>query len=121
MAASFPSFSSHRISILVSPAGRFLVCRDCKLSFDFPDGARYGATAKRFEFHSCGSSERRFVIVRYEGKVPVMAACAKCEHKFFTPSTFARDPIGAEQYLANKFDLHRCEEPHHRLFRSNPA
>jgi hypothetical protein len=52
------------------------------------------------------------VIARYEGKVPVMAACANCEHKFFTPSsTFERDPIGAEQYLAGKFDLHRCEDP----------
>ena len=51
------------------------------------------------------------MLVRYEGKVPVMAACAKCKYKFFTPSsTFERDPIGAEQYLATKFDLHRCEE-----------
>jgi hypothetical protein len=111
-ASSLPSPSSHRISILMSPAGRCLQCRDCSLSFDFPDGAQYRATAKQFESHSCGSSERRYVIVRYEGKVPVLASCAKCEHRFFTPSsTFERDPIGAEQYLANKFDLHRCEDP----------
>ena len=109
-ARSFSSPSSHRISILMSPAGRFLLCRDCELRFQFPDGVKYGAIAKQFEFHSCGSTERRFVIVRYEGKVPVLASCAKCNHKFFTPSSaFARDPIGAEQYLASKFDLHRCE------------
>jgi hypothetical protein len=108
-ASSFPSFPSHRISILMSPAGRCLQCRDCTLSFDFPDGARYGAIAKQFEFHSCSSTERRFVMVRYERKVPVMASCAKCKHKFFIPSsTFAGDPIGAEQYLASKFELHRC-------------
>jgi len=108
-ASTPPSLSPHRISILMSPAGRCLQCRDCSLSFDFPDGAPYGLVAKQFEFHSCGSSARRFVIVRYEDKIPVLASCAKCEHKFFTPSsTFARDPIGAEQYLVAKFDLHRC-------------
>jgi hypothetical protein len=108
-ASSFPSRSSHRIIILMSPAGRFLLCSDCKLSFQFPDVAQYGTIAKQFEFHSCGSSERRFVILKHERKVPTMASCAKCQCKFFKPSsTFERDPIGAEQYLANKFDLHRC-------------
>jgi hypothetical protein len=111
LASSCASPSSHRIGILMSPAGRSLVCSDCKLSVQFPDGAQYGATAKQFVFHSCGSTERRFAILRYEGKVPVMASCMKCKHRFFTPSsTFARDAIGAEQYLASKFDLHRCEE-----------
>jgi hypothetical protein len=111
-ASSSPPPSPHRISILMSPVGRCLQCRDCRLSFDFPDGAQYGAIASQFEFRSCGSTDCRFVIVRYEGKVPVMASCAKCEHKFFTPSsTFAPDAIGAEQYLVHKFDPHRCEEP----------
>jgi len=32
--------------------------------------------------------ERSFVILRYEGRVPAMACCAKCQHKFFTPSAF---------------------------------
>jgi hypothetical protein len=108
-ATSFPSFSSHCISIVMFPAGRFLLCKDCELSFQFPDGMKYGAVAKQFEFHSCGSAERRFVMLKHEGKVPAMASCAKCQRKFFTPSrTFKHDPIGAEQYLANRFDLHRC-------------
>jgi hypothetical protein len=111
-ASSLPFFSPHRISILMSPAGRFLLCRDCKLSFQFPDGMRYGAIAKQFEFHSCGSTERRFAILKHKDKVPAMASCANCQRKFFTPSRiFECDPIGAEQYLANKFDLHRCQEP----------
>ena len=111
MSASSSLSPCHRISILMSPLGRFLVCRDCKLSFQFSDGAQYGVIARQFEFHSCRSSERRFVIVRNE-KVPVMASCSKCERKFFTPtSTFERDAVGAEQYLAHKFDLHWCEEP----------
>jgi hypothetical protein len=37
-----------------------------------------------------------------------MAGCAKCQRKFFTPSTFSRDPLGAEWYLLSKFDLHGC-------------
>ena len=53
-------------------------------------------------------TERGFVIIRYEGEVPVMASCAKCQLKFLTPATFARDAIGAEEYLARKFDLHGC-------------
>src|ERR1700722_5453446 len=111
-ASSFPSRSSHRIIILMSPAGRFLLCSDCKLSFQFPDGMKYGAIAKQFEFHSCGSTERRFAILKHKGKVPEMASCDNSQRKFFTPPrTFECDPIGAEQYLANKFDLHRCQEP----------
>jgi len=39
-----------------------------------------------------------------------MASCAKCERKFFTPATFARDSVGAEEYLGQKFDVHECEE-----------
>jgi hypothetical protein len=119
--SSSPSPSSHRISILMSPAGRFLLCRDCKLSFEFPDGVQYGVIAKQFEFHSCGSTERRFVILKHGGMVPAMASCAKCQRKFFTPSpTFERDAIGAEQYLANKFDLHLCEGPKIKQTRPGP-
>jgi len=110
---------SHRIAILMSPAGRFLLCRDCQLNFEFPAGARYDATAKQFDFQQCRSPaprienvvpyrERRFVIVRYEGKVPVTASCTNCQRAFFTPPTLARDPSGAEQYLGQKFDVHDC-------------
>ena len=117
--ASLPP--SHRLSILMSPAGRFLQCRDCLLSFEFPVGARFDATAKQFSAQLCSSPgpriesvlphrERHFVIVRYEGKVPVMASCTSCQRKFFTPATFARDASGAEQYLGQKFDVHDCPE-----------
>jgi hypothetical protein len=55
-------------------------------------------------------AERRFVILRYVGTVPAMASCAKCDRKFSTPTTILRDAIGAERYLAHKFDLHQCPE-----------
>ena len=108
----------HRIGILMSPAGRFLECADCQIGFEFPEGAEFGAIAKQFESHLCGPpigilgwrTERRLVIVRHEGKVAAMASCAKCQLKFFTPATFARDPVGAELYLLDKFDLHECRE-----------
>ena len=119
----------HRIGILMSPTGRFLECRDCQISFNFPDGAQFGSIAKQFESHLCGSpngipgwrTERGFVIMRYEGEVPAMASCAKCQLKFFTPATFARDTVGAEEYLARKFDVHYCpaeieERNRRRLF-----
>jgi hypothetical protein len=116
----------HRIGILMSPVGRFLECTDCKRSFIFPEDALFDAVAKQFESHPCGSpvripdwraadimtlpnrSERRFVILRYDGRVPAMASCVKCDRKFFTPATFARDAIGAEEYLGQKFDAHQC-------------
>jgi len=108
----------HRIGILMSPAGRFLECADCQIGFKFPDGTQFGAIAKQFESYLCGPpigipdwrTERRFVIVRHEGKFPAMASCAKCQLKFFTPATFARDAVGAELYLLDKFDLHECKE-----------
>ena len=129
MPASSPSPPSlHRIGIVMSPSGRFLECQDCKLSYVFPDGAQSGTIAKQFESHLCisplrvsasqiqssipnphvPSSECGFVILRYEGKVPAMASCAKCGLKFFTPATFARDAVGAYEYLGQKFDLHVC-------------
>ena len=102
------------------------------MSFTFPDGTQFGKVAKLFEPYSCSSPiripdwlienivkdgapvpnrpERRFVIVRYEGKVPAMASCTKCARKFFTPTTLARDAVGAEEYLGKKFDAHECEK-----------
>lgn len=115
-AASSP-LPRHRIGILMSPEGRFLECAACQISFKFPDGAQFDVIAKEFEFHLCGppmdipswGREHRFVIVRHEGKVPMMASCAKCQLKFFTPATFACDAVGAELYLLDKFDLHECK------------
>lgn len=116
----------------MSPVGRFLQCSNCKLSYIFPDGVQFGTIANQFEVHPCSSpiripdalienvvkdgapvpnrSERRFVIVRYEGEVPMMASCAKCARKFFTPTTLARDAIGAERCMYHKYHLHRCYE-----------
>ncbi len=34
-----------------------------------------------------------------------MASCAKCLCKFFTPTTFVRDAVGAQEYLRRKFEL----------------
>jgi len=118
MSASNSTPSPHRIAILMSPVGRFLQCRDCQLSFTFPDGAQFGTIAKQFGSYLCSSPirvsgvliGRHFVIVRCEGKVPAMASCAKCDRKFFTPTTLANDAIGAEEYLGRKFDVHECEE-----------
>jgi hypothetical protein len=54
--------------------------------------------------------ERTFVILKHVNKTPSLAACSKCQRKFFTPNSFNNDRIGAEQYLQEKFDLHRCEQ-----------
>ena len=54
--------------------------------------------------------ERNFIILRYQGKVPAMACCARCQRKFFTPNTYSRDPVGAQEYLLSKFDRPDCEE-----------
>jgi hypothetical protein len=86
------------------------------LSFTFADGAQFGTVAKLFEPYSCSSPIRipawhndlRFVILRYEGKVPVLASCEKCQRKFFTPPSLARDAVGAEEYLGQKFEVHVC-------------
>src|ERR1700719_840696 len=108
--SSSSSSRSHRITIVVSPDGRFLQCGECKLRVRFPDAARYGATAKQFESHPCGSTARRFIILKYEHKVPVMASCGRCQRKFFTPSSpYVRNIVGSGQYLVTKFDEHHCE------------
>jgi hypothetical protein len=58
--------------------------------------------------------ERSFIILKYVGKVPSLASCAKCNHKFFTPNTYSKDSIGAEEYLRGKFDLHQCQQEDER-------
>jgi hypothetical protein len=54
--------------------------------------------------------ERNFVVLRYEGKVPTMASCAKCQRKFFTPAhvlhqliaVWSRGHRGKSQYSGRK-------------------
>jgi hypothetical protein len=53
---------------------------------------------------------REFIVLRREGKIPAMAACGKCQQKFFTPDSYYGDLIGTEQYLTGKFDEHRCNK-----------
>jgi PAS domain S-box-containing protein len=55
MLASSVSSFSHPVGILMSAAGRFVVCVDCHLSVEFPAGAHYDIIARRFESHLCGS------------------------------------------------------------------
>jgi hypothetical protein len=47
---------SHRLGILMSAAGRFLVCRACQLSFEFPFGVPYLTITKQFESQFCGNA-----------------------------------------------------------------
>jgi hypothetical protein len=47
--------SSHPSGVLMSSAGRFVVCINCHLSVQFPAGAHYDPIARQFESHSCGS------------------------------------------------------------------
>ena len=54
MSQSSPPLSLHRIGVLMSSSGRFLQCKDCLLSFDFPVGGQYDAVAQQFELHLCG-------------------------------------------------------------------
>ena len=56
-------------------------------------------------------ADRNFIVLKYEGKVPVMAGCERCQRKFFTPATYSGDAVGAQQYLFSKFDRHNCETP----------
>lgn len=115
----------HRLGVLMSPVGRSLECGTCHLSFDFPDREAFVTIARQVEAQLCRSfipipriearltnrtERRRFVIVLYEGQVPMMAACTKCRSKFFAPTTIVHDVIGAEHYLLHKYDLHRCSE-----------
>lgn len=125
--STLPPLSSHRICIVMSADGRRLRCRDCLLSFSFPFGAQYDEVAKEFQMHECRfpsripphadivtarkETDRHLVMLRYEGRVAVMASCARCELKFFVPTTLSRDALEAEAYLVQRFAAHRCEVP----------
>jgi hypothetical protein len=56
------------------------------------------------------ADRKLLVILKYVNKAPSLASCAKCQRKFFTPNTYFTDPVGAEQYLLDKFDRHHCSE-----------
>jgi PAS domain S-box-containing protein len=54
MSTSSAASASHPIGILMSAAGRFVVCIDCHFSVAFPAGAHYDIIARQFESHVCG-------------------------------------------------------------------
>ena len=45
-------------------------------------------------------AERKFIVLKYQGKVPAMASCEKCQRKFFTPAAYSGDADGAYEYLS---------------------
>ena len=49
----FISPFTHRIAIQMSAQGRFLLCLDCELRFEFPFETPYLAVAREFASHPC--------------------------------------------------------------------
>ena len=56
-----------------------------------------------------------FIVLKYVNKTPSLASCVKCQRKFFTPNSYYSDPVGADQYLRTKFDLHNCLEDERKM------
>jgi len=54
------------------------------------------------------ADEIAFSILKYRGQTPVLAACVRCELKFFTPSEIMKDSDAAVEYLWKKYVDHRC-------------
>jgi len=54
--------------------------------------------------------DRAFVILKFVGRTPTLASCAKCQRKFFVPESYYGDVLGADEYLQDKFDRHDCPE-----------
>lgn len=54
-------------------------------------------------------SSPQLVFLKYVGKIPSLAGCAKCQLKFFTPQHFLRNSEAAGEYLRLKFSLHACK------------
>ncbi len=65
-----------------------------------------------FAAHQCLAKNlgRSLVILKHKDKVPIVASCTACHHKFLTTVDFLHDRRGAEQYLLEKFDQHKCSE-----------
>lgn len=51
--AVFCSPFTHRIAIQMSAEGRFLICLDCELRFEFPSETPYLALTHEFASHAC--------------------------------------------------------------------
>jgi hypothetical protein len=48
-----PHQNAHQVAILRGDTGRFLVCRLCHLSFEFPHSTTFEATSRKFESRAC--------------------------------------------------------------------
>jgi hypothetical protein len=65
----------------VSPEGRFLQCIDCKLRFEFPDGAEFGTIAKQFT-ETCSNHLRPVVADMHEQEIWFTNQLAVVKQKF---------------------------------------
>lgn len=91
-------------------------CTQCSQIFSTPPEARANAEKATRDFyagfaaHKCLAKglSRSLVILKHKDKVPLVASCSACHRKFLTIVAFLHDPRGAEQYLLEKFDLHKC-------------
>jgi hypothetical protein len=66
-----------------------------------------------FAVHQCLATgplprQRSLVMLKYKDKVPILASCTVCRRKFFTAAPLLHDARGAERYLLEKFDAHKC-------------
>jgi hypothetical protein len=50
----------------------------------------------------------QFVILKFMGKTPTMATCARCHLKFFAPLELIGSPNEAEENMRDKFLAHAC-------------
>jgi hypothetical protein len=44
---------THQVGLFLSATGRFLVCKNCHLSFEFPSGANFEITSRQFDSCPC--------------------------------------------------------------------
>jgi hypothetical protein len=53
--------------------------------------------------------ERRFIVLKFLGGIPSMAACERCHLKFFAPLGRFGTPGEPENAMREKFDAHECK------------
>jgi hypothetical protein len=49
-----------------------------------------------------------FTFLKYSDRIPVLAACTRCQLKFLTPSQKMKDWEAANEYLWRKYSDHHC-------------
>lgn len=91
-------------------------CTKCSQIFSTPPEARANPEKATHDFyaafgvHQClaKSLTRSLVILKHKDNVPIVASCSACHRKFLTVAALLHDPRAAEQYLLERFDLHKC-------------